>query len=410
MGKETKVINISQIENVDDCINFAALKPYIDSMPGLAEDLISKSARGRQQQLIVLDLTRNIEDEKEKKYKVLHGQSKLYSYIKLGIQEFPVKTTRTKPPVTKLWRNLFEADYMSLSSYEKGSQLYKLVKNSGMKKIESFTQYGLPKDSCVLFYYAYLYVNEYPEIKITYINNELTADIVRYLRRLFKAAEKNGCRRDFGDVLVAGGDRAARRAISVYRRTGDIKEAIESAKIRISDDLFKELTPEEVRIIKLEMSKFYIPGWFSKDDIAPQVYEGLEMLNAEKGDLDLLRTYLLLHEYCGFDITMQGIRELNAKNNNIARKFMLRFSTYMGRLYEIACCYKKERQDVYALAESPEELFRKDNPKRRKLAKQIVESSVAYKEYVRKDLDSTTHARQVATRYLEKIKVILGKN
>ena len=72
--------------------------------------------------------------------------------------------------------------------------------------------------------------------------------------------------------------------------------------------------------------------------------------------------------------------------------------------------YLFKKEDVYALAESPEELFRKDNPKRRKLAKQIVESSVAYKEYVRKDLDSTTHARQVATRYLEKIKVILGKN
>lgn len=242
-----KIINVSQIENIDDCINFAALKPYIDSMPGLAENLTSKSARGRQQQLIVLDLTRFIEDEKEKKYKVLHGQSKLYSYIKLGVQEFPVKITRTKPPVTKLWRNLFEADYMSLNSFEKGAQLYRLTKTSGMRKIETFEQYGLPRKSCELFYYAYLYVNEYPEIKVTYINNELTADIVRYLKTLYKAAEKSGCRRDFTDVLVAGGDRAARRAISVYRRTGDIKEAIESAKIRISDDLFKELTPEEVK-------------------------------------------------------------------------------------------------------------------------------------------------------------------
>lgn len=154
-----ETITVDRIVNKSDAfrkIRFASMEEASD--PHILLNITKDFGKWKKYVIWVLDATQDIGEKSEKKYVLVYGHKRLYAAVKLGFDSLKVRVytkSAEKAMDKKIITRFFSADYASLTPYEKGEFLEKIMKEENLGFEEFAPKTGLPYATLRAFSSAY---------------------------------------------------------------------------------------------------------------------------------------------------------------------------------------------------------------------------------------------------------------
>ena len=222
-----RVISLSQIINRNQArfkIRFSSGEEHINRDYCLK--IVRKRANFARFDAVVVDETPEEEIEDLKKYSIIYGMKYLYAADVLSLETIPVKVLKYSDNLdNSVVAEFFNADYLSLSAYEKGIFIDGLMKRKKMRLAVISKKTGFSYNSLHTMYSAYNTSKIYPSLETAYKKCLVTAAIVLYSKSFYEEIPM-GRHQELTDFIIRNGNYAAgllKRAVS--NRDEDISKA-----------------------------------------------------------------------------------------------------------------------------------------------------------------------------------------
>ena len=214
-----RVISLSQIINRNQArykIHFTSEEELINREYWMK--IILKRANFAHFEASVVDETPEEEIEGLKKYSILYGLKYLFAAEMLNLETIPVKVLMYSDELdTSVVTEFFNADYLSLSAYEKGEFIDRLMIKRNIDLTEISKRTGFSYNSLLGMYSAYNVSKICPSLETAYKECRVTASNVLHSKPFFEEIPL-GCYQELTDYIVKNGNYAA----------GSLKQALQN--------------------------------------------------------------------------------------------------------------------------------------------------------------------------------------
>ena len=214
-----RVISLSQIINRNQArykIHFTSEEELVNRKYWMK--IILKRANFAYFGATVVDETPDEEIEGLKKYSILYGLKYLFAAEMLNLETIPVKVLMYSDDLdTAVVTEFFNADYLSLSAYEKGRFIDRLMIKRNIDLTEISKRTGFSYNSLLSMYSAYNTSRICPFLENAYKESLVTASNVLHSKPFFEEIPL-GCYQELTDYIVRNGNYAA----------GSLKQALQN--------------------------------------------------------------------------------------------------------------------------------------------------------------------------------------
>ena len=202
---ENKVIRLSQIINRHQAryrIRFKSERELSD--PEIWRKIINHRAAFAHFEATVIDQTPEENIDSLKKFTIIYGLKYLFAAEMLNLETIPVKVLKhTEHLDSAVVTEFFNAEYLSLSGYEKGEFIGKLLKKTNLTLNDIARKAGFTYSAVQSMYSAYKNSNIFPPLKEAYRNCRITASLVS-LSIIFYKSSSPEIHQKLTDFIVEG--------------------------------------------------------------------------------------------------------------------------------------------------------------------------------------------------------------
>lgn len=206
---DNKVISLSQIINRHQAryrIRFKSERELSD--PEIWREIINHRAAFAHFEATVIDQTPEEKIDGLKKFTIIYGLKYLFAAEMLNLETIPVKVLKhTERLDSAVVTEFFNADYLSLSGYEKGEFIGKLMKKTNLTLNDIARKAGFTYSAVQSMYSAYKNSKNFPPLKEAYMNCRITASLVNFSIIFYKSSSPE-IHQKLTDFLVEGGKKA----------------------------------------------------------------------------------------------------------------------------------------------------------------------------------------------------------
>ena len=221
-----RVISLTQIINR----NQARYKIHFTSEEELVNQdywmkIIRKSGSFAHFEPTVVDETPEEDIEGLKKYSILYGLKYLFAAEMLNLETIPVKVLMYCNELdTSVVTEFFNADYLSLTAYEKGEFIDRLMIKRNIDLTEISKRTGFSYNSLLSMYSAYNVSKICPPLETAYKECRITAANVLHSKPYYEEIPL-GCYQELTDYFVRNGNYAA----------GSLKQALQNRNDKLTN-------------------------------------------------------------------------------------------------------------------------------------------------------------------------------
>ena len=290
-----RVISLSQIINR----NQARYKIHFSSEEELVNrdywmKIILKRANFAHFGATVVDETPAEEIEGLKKYSILYGLKYLFAAEMLNLETIPVKVVMYSDNLdSSVVTEFFNADYLSLSAYEKGEFIERLMIKRNIDLTEISKRTGFSYNSLLSMYSAYNISKICPSLETAYKECHVTAANVLHSKPYFEEVPL-GCYQELTDYIVRNGNYAA----------GSLKRAVQNRNDNLTNAqaILLEITSEKECTCNVSMKSMdRISASLKEDGLELSCTEQKQMSEKMKTDKKynhLILSYQTLRDKC----------------------------------------------------------------------------------------------------------------
>ncbi len=214
-----RVISLSQIINRNQArykIRFSSEEEFVNRDYWMK--IIRKTGNFAHFEATVVDETPEEVIDGLKKYSILYGLKYLFAAEMLNLETIPVKVLKYSDELdTSVVTEFFNADYLSLSAYEKGEFIDRLMIKRNINLTEVSKRTGFSYNSLLSMYSAYNVSKICPPLETAYKECRVTAANVLHSKPFFEEIPL-GCYQELTDYIVRYGNYAA----------GSLKQALQN--------------------------------------------------------------------------------------------------------------------------------------------------------------------------------------
>ncbi len=205
----SKTISLSQIVNRNQAryrIHFRSDKELSD--PDIWREIINHRAAFAHYEATVVDQTPEEKIDGLKKFTIIYGLKYLFAAEMLNLETIPVKVLKhTEDLDPAVVTEFFNADYFSLSGYEKGEFIGKLLKKTNLTLNDIARKAGFTYSAVQSMYSAYKNSKSFPQLHEVFRNGRITASLVNLSISFYKSSSPE-IHQELTDFIVEGGKNA----------------------------------------------------------------------------------------------------------------------------------------------------------------------------------------------------------
>ena len=220
-----RVISLSQIINRNQAryrIRFSSQEELTDRNYWMK--ITSRRAKYARFEATVVDESPEENIEWLKKYSILYGLKYLFAAEKLNLETIPVRVLKYDDNLDiSVVTEFFNADYLSLSAYEKGEFIDQLINRRSMRFTEISNKTGFSYNSLHTMYSAYKTARLYTPLEAAYKECRITASNVLRSKSFFDIIPLTR-HQELTDFFIRNGNYAADK----------LKQAVKNRRQNIS--------------------------------------------------------------------------------------------------------------------------------------------------------------------------------
>ena len=184
-----KVISISQIVNRSQAryrIHFNSAEEFENTE--FWRQIIKRRSAYAHYEAIVVDHTPEEDIDGLKKFSILYGLKYLFAAEMLNLDIIPVRVLNHPEDLdSRIVTEFFNADYLSLPSYEKGMFIDKLRKKWNLTYDQLAAKTGLTYSALQNMGAAYLVSQQFPTLGEAYRQGKITVPVILRSRSIFES-------------------------------------------------------------------------------------------------------------------------------------------------------------------------------------------------------------------------------